>query len=128
LKSRGIRFDDDRAYPNANGRDYRCGVRDRTEVYIRACGDHISRSIRSHSQTKKRDDCTVAPLILHVPGELRSAARHRIQEFLVGLGAADTIEQEFQRFGRRHVRQEVAQQIHAIELGCIQQELFLTRT
>src|SRR5688572_10612782 len=53
---------------------------------------------------------------------------HRIEEVLVRLGAPHAVEQEFQRFGGRHVGQEVTQQVNAIELGLVQQQIFLTRT
>src|SRR5215204_2098876 len=55
------------------------------------------------------------------------ALRHRIEEVLVSLGAAHAVKEELQRLGGRHIREEVAQEVDAVELGLIEQQIFFAR-
>src|SRR5208337_4683717 len=52
---------------------------------------------------------------------------HRLEEFLVGLGLVHLVDQEFHRFDRVELGQQLAQYPDAIERGARQQQLFLAR-
>src|SRR5947208_3616981 len=54
-----------------------------------------------------------------------SPLRHRREELVVRLGALEPLEQELDRLDRRHVGQEVAEQVHLVELFLGEQDLFL---
>src|ERR1051326_8885175 len=50
---------------------------------------------------------------------------HRGEEFLVGLGPLHPVEQELQRFDRRHVGEEVPEEVDLGELALLHEELLL---
>src|SRR2546422_8357843 len=54
-----------------------------------------------------------------------SSLRHRLEEFRVRLRALEPLEQELDRLHRRHIGQEVAQQVALIQLFLAEQQLFL---
>src|SRR5690242_21904176 len=56
-----------------------------------------------------------------------SPLSHRLEELDVGLRALEPLQQEFDRFDGRHVGQEVAQQVHLVELLLPEQQLFFAR-
>ena len=53
---------------------------------------------------------------------------HRGEELLVGLRALHPLDQEFHRLDRRHVGEEVPEQVDPVELVLVHEELFLAGT
>ena len=59
------------------------------------------------------------------PGDGSTLLRHRREELLVVLRPLHPLEQELERLHRRHVGEEVPEQVHAVELVLVHEELFL---